>query len=60
MNLAFYDLPKPSTIQKYTVSVQKSAPALSKYALKNLESGLTMNGVPRKVRFARRGKNRVV
>lgn len=55
MNLAFYDLPKPETIKRFTVSIQASGtPTTSKWKLKHLEEGKTLNGNPRKMPFRKR------
>lgn len=51
MNLKFYDLPKPETIRKHTVSVKASIATTAKWKIRNLEAGLTMNGDDRKVPF---------
>lgn len=51
MNLKFYDLPKPETILKHTVSIKASISTASKWKIRNLESGRTLNGSDRKVPF---------
>jgi len=47
-------LPSPETIRKYTVGIKAPAPSYHKYALRNLESGKTINGTERKVRYKKR------
>lgn len=43
-----YDLPRPETIRKYTVSILAPCPVTEKFRLRNLEAGKTVNGNVRK------------